>query len=109
MNLLVTAQTLRAKQKMLFHAFMNVLAEPLASLSKSCMLFLLTHPVSSVQNIAFPRWQPSWVWYRLEVPALFTVAGNPVPALTLLSGSSHSKRKKPLSEPLWRRDLFSGV
>ena len=41
-----------------------------------------------------PGWQPSWAWYLAEAPALSAVACKPVPALTLLSGSS---RKKPLA------------
>ena len=34
---------------------------------------------------------------RAQAYALSAVAGNPVPALTLLSGSSPAEKKKPLS------------
>ena len=45
------------------------------------------------------------MWYLAEVPALSAVACNSVPALTLLSGSTHPE-KNPF-EPLRRRELLS--
>ena len=65
--------------------------------SKSCTPSLLkpgtqATPASSPQKITSPGWRPSWTWY----PALSTVACNPVPALTLLSGYCPPE-KNPLS------------
>ena len=59
-------------------------------------------PESSSLKIVYPSWRPSWVWCLAEAPALFAVACNSVPALTLLSGSTPPE-KNPF-EPLQRRE-----
>ena len=69
--------------------------------SEYCTPFYLTQgaqatPASNAQKIASPGWRPSSVWYLAEAPALSAVAGNPVPAFTLLSRFSPPERN-PLS------------
>ena len=65
--------------------------------SKSCAPSLLIQgtqatPESSALKITSPGWRPSRVWYLAEAPALSAVAGNPVPALMFLSGSSSPEK-----------------
>ena len=92
-----------------FHAFKYVLAKPSTSLNLKILHAILliqgtqATPASSPQKIASPGWRPSWAWYLAEAPALSAVAGNSVPAITLLSGSSPPE-KKPF-EPLRRREV----
>ena len=98
-NSIVMAQPLGAKQKILekqfsrgeqtsrFACMHSSLRHHLSS--KSFTPFFDTnyasHPCEWRTRNCLPGWRPSWAWYLAVVPALPAVAGNPVPALTLLS------------------------